>query len=90
MPRGAQVIYPKDTAQIVAMGDVFPGARVLEVFPVLPLMGTVTLGICALSYAGQFTISATADSDTYPDLDVFVAGVREDLEVLAQTTQVSR
>jgi tRNA (adenine57-N1/adenine58-N1)-methyltransferase len=30
MPRGAQVIYPKDSAQIVAMGDVFPGARVLE------------------------------------------------------------
>jgi tRNA (adenine57-N1/adenine58-N1)-methyltransferase len=30
MPRGAQVIYPKDTAQIVAMGDMFPGARVLE------------------------------------------------------------
>lgn len=30
MPRGAQVIYPKDAAQIVTMGDVFPGARVLE------------------------------------------------------------
>jgi tRNA (adenine57-N1/adenine58-N1)-methyltransferase catalytic subunit len=30
MPRGAQVIYPKDAAQIVAMGDIFPGARVLE------------------------------------------------------------
>ena len=30
MPRGAQVIYPKDVAQIVAMGDVCPGARVLE------------------------------------------------------------
>jgi tRNA (adenine57-N1/adenine58-N1)-methyltransferase catalytic subunit len=30
MPRGAQVIYPKDSAQIVTMGDVFPGARVLE------------------------------------------------------------
>jgi tRNA (adenine57-N1/adenine58-N1)-methyltransferase len=30
MPRGAQVIYPKDAAQIVAMGDVHPGARVLE------------------------------------------------------------
>jgi tRNA (adenine57-N1/adenine58-N1)-methyltransferase catalytic subunit len=30
MPRGAQVVYPKDAAQIVAMGDVFPGARVLE------------------------------------------------------------
>ncbi len=30
MPRGAQVIYPKDVAQILTMGDVFPGARVLE------------------------------------------------------------
>ncbi|MGW6424534.1 tRNA (adenine-N1)-methyltransferase [Nocardia sp. NPDC055053] len=30
MPRGAAVIYPKDAAQIVHEGDVFPGARVLE------------------------------------------------------------
>ena len=30
MPRGAQVIYPKDAAQIVAFGDVGPGMRVLE------------------------------------------------------------
>jgi tRNA (adenine57-N1/adenine58-N1)-methyltransferase catalytic subunit len=30
MPRGAQVIYPKDAAQIVAMGDIFPDAKVLE------------------------------------------------------------
>ncbi len=30
MPRGAQVIYPKDSAQIVAMGDIFPGAKVME------------------------------------------------------------
>ncbi|BAX97409.1 hypothetical protein MSTE_02095 [Mycobacteroides stephanolepidis] len=30
MPRGAQVIYPKDAAQIVHDGDIFPGARVLE------------------------------------------------------------
>jgi tRNA (adenine57-N1/adenine58-N1)-methyltransferase len=30
MPRGAQVVYPKDAAQIVAMADIYPGARVLE------------------------------------------------------------
>lgn len=30
MPRGAQVIYPKDSAQILSEGDIFPGARVLE------------------------------------------------------------
>jgi tRNA (adenine57-N1/adenine58-N1)-methyltransferase len=30
MPRGAAVIYPKDSAQIVMSGDIFPGATVLE------------------------------------------------------------
>src|SRR4051795_11472398 len=30
MPRGAAVVYPKDAAQIIAMADVFPGARVVE------------------------------------------------------------
>lgn len=30
MPRGAQVIYPKDAAQIVHEADIFPGAVVLE------------------------------------------------------------
>jgi tRNA (adenine57-N1/adenine58-N1)-methyltransferase catalytic subunit len=30
MPRGAQVIYPKDAAQIVGFGDIGPGMRVLE------------------------------------------------------------
>ncbi len=30
MPRGAAIIYPKDSAQIVVMGDIFPGARVVE------------------------------------------------------------
>lgn len=30
MPRGAQVIYPKDAAQIIHEGDIFPGACVLE------------------------------------------------------------
>lgn len=30
MPRGAQVVYPKDSANIVGMADVFPGAHVVE------------------------------------------------------------
>jgi tRNA (adenine57-N1/adenine58-N1)-methyltransferase len=30
MPRGAAVVYPKDAAQIVAMADIYPGARVIE------------------------------------------------------------
>jgi tRNA (adenine57-N1/adenine58-N1)-methyltransferase len=30
MPRGAQVIYPKDIGPILVLADVFPGARILE------------------------------------------------------------
>lgn len=30
MPRGAQVIYPKDLGPLLILADVFPGARVLE------------------------------------------------------------
>jgi tRNA (adenine57-N1/adenine58-N1)-methyltransferase catalytic subunit len=30
MPRGAQVVYPKDIGPLLVLADVFPGARVLE------------------------------------------------------------
>lgn len=30
MPRGAQVIYPKDLGPIIMLADIFPGARILE------------------------------------------------------------
>jgi diacylglycerol O-acyltransferase / wax synthase len=58
------------------------GARVLEVFPVLPLIANEPLGVGALSYAGALSIGVVADRDAYPDLDVFVAGAREELETL--------
>lgn len=30
MPRGAQIVYPKDAGQIIVEGDIFPGAKVIE------------------------------------------------------------
>lgn len=30
MPRGAAIVYPKDAAQILVEGDIYPGARVVE------------------------------------------------------------
>lgn len=30
MPRGATIVYPKDAAHIVTLGDIHPGARVVE------------------------------------------------------------
>jgi diacylglycerol O-acyltransferase len=65
------------------------GARLLEVFPVLPLMGKTTLGAGALSYAGQFNIMAVADQDTCPDLDVFAAAAADELRDLTASTQAS-
>jgi diacylglycerol O-acyltransferase len=65
------------------------GARLLEVFPVLPLMGNLSLGVGALSYAGQFNITVVADRDTYPDLDIFVTGMRNELAALSPATSAS-
>jgi diacylglycerol O-acyltransferase len=63
------------------------GARLLEMFPVLPLMDKATLGVGALSYAGQFNVMAVADQDACPDLDVFAAAARDELRALAVSTQ---
>jgi WS/DGAT/MGAT family acyltransferase len=62
------------------------GARVLEVFPVLPLIANEPLGVGALSYAGTFNIGVVADRDALPDLDAFAAGVREELHALGVPT----
>jgi tRNA (adenine57-N1/adenine58-N1)-methyltransferase len=43
MPRGAQVIYPKDLGAIVVHGDVFTGARVLEAGTG---SGALTISLC--------------------------------------------
>jgi hypothetical protein len=42
------------------------GARLLELFPVVAIMGNVTLGVGVLSYAGQLNFTAVADRDTCP------------------------
>lgn len=48
MPRGAQVVYAKDSAQVVAMGDIFPGARVIEAG-----VGSGALTMSLLSAVGE-------------------------------------
>jgi WS/DGAT/MGAT family acyltransferase len=58
------------------------GAKVLEVFPILPLVGTVALGIGAVSYADAFNIGVAGDRDTYPDVDVLAGAIGDELDVL--------
>jgi hypothetical protein len=63
------------------------GARLLEVFPVLPVMGNLTLVVGVLSYAGQFKLTAAADPGGCPDLEEFAQGVRDALDDLASQAQ---
>jgi diacylglycerol O-acyltransferase / wax synthase len=67
----------------------FAGARLLEVFPMVQLIGTVSLAAGAMSYAGQFNIMAVADLDAYPDLDIFAAGTGDELRALGALRQPS-
>ena len=48
MPRGAQVVYPKDSGQIVQMADIFPGAHVIEAG-----VGSGALSISLLRAVGE-------------------------------------
>jgi diacylglycerol O-acyltransferase len=60
----------------------FAGAPLLEIFPIVPLTGNLTIGVGALSCAGQFNLAVVADRDLCPDLDVFADGVRRSLRAL--------
>jgi diacylglycerol O-acyltransferase / wax synthase len=62
------------------------GAPLIEVFPLLNLVGKESLGVGALSYAGQFNMMAVGDADAYTDIDVFAASARDDLRVLVEST----
>jgi WS/DGAT/MGAT family acyltransferase len=64
------------------------GAPLLEVFPVVPLLGNISVGVGALSYAGQFNLTIVADRKACPDLDVFVEGARRSMDALADRVRV--
>jgi diacylglycerol O-acyltransferase / wax synthase len=61
----------------------FAGAPLLEVFPVVPIIGNISIGVGALSYAGQFNLTVVADRERCPDLGVFIDGARRCLDTLA-------
>jgi diacylglycerol O-acyltransferase / wax synthase len=65
------------------------GARLLELFPVVPIMGNITLDVGVLSYAGQLNLTAMADQATCPDVEVFAHGLRSTLDDLARSVLVS-
>ena len=66
------------------------GARLLELVPVVPIMGNITLEVGVLSYAGQLNLTAMADQATCPDIEVFAHGLRSTLDDLARRSSCPR
>jgi diacylglycerol O-acyltransferase / wax synthase len=64
------------------------GARLLELFPMMPTMGNLTLVVAVLSYAGQLNLTAVADRDGCPDVEVFAQGMRATLDDFARSVLV--
>lgn len=51
------------------------GAEIVEIIPVVPLGGNLSLGVAVLSYGGRLVIGVHADADACGDLPVMVAGI---------------
>jgi diacylglycerol O-acyltransferase / wax synthase len=58
------------------------GARILEVLPIIQLVGNIGLTLCAFSYAGQLSLVVTADADGFPDLDVLMDAMEREWQAL--------
>lgn len=61
------------------------GASIREAFPIVPLLGNLTIGLGAMSYSGQLAITLVADSDACPDLEIVVQAMTRDLDALVRT-----
>ncbi len=70
MPREAAVIYPKDAAQILMWGDIYPGARVLE----------AGVGSGAMTIALLRAIGPTGTLATYERREEFADVARTNVE----------
>ncbi len=60
------------------------GARIDEIWPLVPLAADHAIGIAVLSYGGNLCICLSADPDAVPDLEVLRAGIEDSLAELME------
>ncbi len=58
------------------------GARILDILPIIQLIGNIGLTLCAFSYDGRIYLVVTADARGFPDLDVLIAGMEREWQAL--------
>jgi diacylglycerol O-acyltransferase / wax synthase len=66
----------------------FHGARVRAIYPAVPLMEGMGLGIALTSYAGTMGIGFNTDPDLVPDSSHFVSLFQQSMQELARTAHV--
>jgi len=67
----------------------FHGARLRAIYPAVPLMEGMGIGIALTSYAGTMGIGFNSDPDIVPDVDLFVLRFKQALENVAAAAGVS-
>jgi WS/DGAT C-terminal domain len=60
----------------------FLGSAVSEVIPLTAVTGNIAVAFAVLSYAGTLTVTVTADIDAFPDSEVLVAALQDELDAL--------
>jgi WS/DGAT/MGAT family acyltransferase len=58
------------------------GARIVDILPIVQLIGNIGLTLCAFSYSGRMYLVVTADASAFPDLEVLMAGMERDWNAL--------
>lgn len=85
MPRGAQVVYPKDIAAVLVHGDIAPGARVLEAGTG---SGALTMGLARAVGPGGAVVSYEIREDFHAtaraNLETFFGAMPEWVELRNQ------
>jgi hypothetical protein len=64
------------------------GARMLEMYPLVPLFSDQGLGIALFSYAGSIFWGFNADRDLIPDLHDFVRAIEESFAELREAAAI--
>ena len=69
-------------------GPQFPlyllGAEMLDLFPVVPLLQNVGIGVALISYNGNVCWGLNADAELVPDLDVFAEMIENSMQRVAE------
>jgi WS/DGAT/MGAT family acyltransferase len=65
------------------------GSRIVEIVPLVPLGGNMSLGVAVLSYAGRLHIGLHADAEACADVEVVADGIRASFAQLGAEARVS-